>query len=555
MNVVWFVLSFVLVAFGQPSWLSWFGPFAAIFGFACFWLALQNLKTRLGRFALASLWFTAVQLVQLSWMTSIEFQGLYILFVFVWLASWLGVQFGLLSLLLPQEGMIKPLRLLAMASLWALFEWSRFYFLCGFTWNPSGLALAGNVYSLQMASLGGVLGLSLWVMLVNGVTFNLLTILKTRKIPALKSCLQWVALAAFPYLFGYAHLAYQDRRLAAEPQDAKLVVAMVQTGLLPPQKLVLPDRLHAFVSPWEQWRRILTFLKPLKETPVDLIVFPEVALPFQCDKAIYDHESVVEMLVQEMGKEVLPLLPPLHAPYAEKRRIEKKERWMVSNSYWAQLLANYFQAEVVIGLEDEERISQKSYNAAFHFSPKDSIIRRYEKRVLLPLAEYLPVRWLFPFVEKYGIRDLFTKGTGAKVFNGIVPLSISICYEETFPDLIREGRLLGAELLVNVTNDNWYPNSRLPKQHYDLGRLRAVENGMPLLRACNTGISAAIDSLGRPLCTMGELDEKNELLSGVLMAHLPLYHYRTLYTHWGDGGVVGLSLIFLGFFWRRRISN
>lgn len=549
---LYFASSFFLVAFGQPSWSPWLAPLAAVCGFALFWQSLVTIKTNLGRFALGSLWFTAVQLVQLSWMTSIEFQGVYILFVFFFLASWLGVQFGLLSLLIPKEGIIKPIRMLAIASLWALFEWSRFYFLCGFSWNPSGLALTANLWSLQMASLGGVLGLSFWVMLVNGASFNLLCDIRTRKLPALKPALIWGALAAFPYIFGIGHLTYQDRRFAAHPPKEKLMVAMVQTGLLPPEKLVLPDRLHTFVSPWEQWGRILSFLKPLKGTPLDLIVFPEVALPFQCDRTIYAQESVAKVLVEELGKDVLALLPPLHAPYAEKRRVDKKEQWMVSNSYWAQTLSNYFHAEVVIGLEDEERVSKKSYNAAFHFSPKDSTIRRYEKQVLLPLAEYLPMKWFLPFVEKYGIRDVFTKGTGTKVIKGIIPLSISICYEETFPDLIREGRLLGAELLVNVTNDNWYPSSRLPRQHYDLGRLRAVENGMPLLRACNTGITAAIDSLGRPICMMGELDEKNEYLSGALVASLPLYHYETFYTRWGDGGMVGLSLILLGVFWRRR---
>ncbi|MFI5334345.1 MAG: apolipoprotein N-acyltransferase [Chlamydiales bacterium] len=550
----WFLfsISYLLVAFGQPCWFGWLSPLSAACGFALFWTGLMQTESRLGRFALASVWFTAVQMIQLSWMTSIEFQGIYILIVYAWLASWLGVQFGLLSLLLPRQGMINGMRMLAIASLWVLFEWSRFYFLCGFSWNPTGIFLGKNLYSLQLATLGGVLGLSFWVMLVNASMFNVLRDIKNRRLPTLKNGLIWALLAAFPYLFGVLHLTYHKRLFLNEPAGRNLTVAMVQTGLLPPQKLVLPERLHAFVSPWDQWRRILTFLKPLNKTPLDLIAFPEVALPFQCDKAIYSYESVLQILVDELGKDVLKVLPPLHPPYAEKKRIDKKDQWMVSNSFWSQVLSNYFHAEIVMGLEDEERESKKSYNAAFHFSPKDTAIRRYEKRVLLPLAEYLPMNWLLPLVEKYGIRDVYTKGSGAKVFKGIVPLSISICYEETFPDLIREGRLLGAELLVNVTNDNWYPNSRLPQQHFDLGRLRAVENGMPLLRACNTGVSAAIDSLGRPICTMGELDEKSQWRSGALLATLPLYHYKTLYTFWGDGGVVGLSFILMGIFWRGR---
>lgn len=485
-------------------------------------------------------------------MTSIDFQGVYILFAYFWLATWLGVQFGLLSLLIPREGPIRSMRILAVASLWALIEWSRFYFLCGFSWSPSGLALTSCLTSLQFATVGGVLGLSFWVMLVNAAAYNVLDACFNRRLPALKGAVLWIGLAAFPYLFGVLHLNYHEEQLAAHPPEKELTVALIQTGLLPPEKLVLQEHLHHFISPWEQWKRILIFLKSVESSSLDLIVFPEVAVPFHCDKTIYPLESVIQILRQELGEGVLKTLPPLQFPFAGKKWIGSEERWMVSNSYWTQAISNYFESEVVIGLEHEDRDSKKSYNAAFYFAPNQTEVGRYEKQILLPMAEYLPCRSFLPFVETYGIKDFFTKGEGAKVFGEAAALSISICYEETFPDLIRENRLKGAEILVNVTNDNWYPSSKLPQQHYDLGRLRAVENGFPLFRACNTGVSAAIDSLGRPACIMCELGDDKQYLSGPLVATLPIYHYKTLYTFSGDGGVVGLSLILFGTFLRLR---
>lgn len=548
-----FLLSFVIVAFGQLSWVPWLAPIAGVMGFALFWRSLLFFATKFVRFWVATFWFTCVQLIQLSWMTAIEFQGVYILFAYCWLASWLGVQFGLLSLLIPQQGPMKVARILATAALWTLFEWARFYFLCGFSWNPSGLALTTNLLSLQMASIGGVLGLSFWVILVNGFAFNVFecfTRFTESKVYLFKIVLLWVGLAAVPYLFGLGHLAYYEYQTKKIPASQSLTVALVQTGLLPSEKLVLPERVHQFISPWEQWRRILGFLKKSPASKLDLIVLPEVAVPFHCNKMVYPQEAVVDMLIEELGPEVCDVLPPLQLPFAERTWIANEQKWLVSNSFWTQALSNYFQAEVVIGLEDEEKTTQKSYNAAFYFVPKSLSFSRYEKQVLLPMAEYLPSKLFQPFVETYGIQDFFTKGSGTKVFTGRIPFSISICYEETFPDLVREGRLQGAEILVNVTNDNWYPSSKLPKQHFDLGRLRAVENGMPLFRACNTGVSAIIDAVGRPLCIMGELDEQKQYLSGALVATVPIYHHHTLYTLCGDGAVVGLAWMLCGIFWR-----
>lgn len=109
---------------------------------------------------------------------------------------------------------------------------------------------------------------------------------------------------------------------------------------------------------------------------------------------------------------------------------------------------------------------------------------------------------------------------------------------------MRENSQKGAHLLVNLTNDGWYPRSTLPQQHLDHARLRTVENGLPLLRACNTGITTALDSHGR---TIAALDNSEEA-PGALQVDVPLHRYRTLYSRTGDALIVLLSGFCLIFF-------
>jgi apolipoprotein N-acyltransferase len=183
-----------------------------------------------------------------------------------------------------------------------------------------------------------------------------------------------------------------------------------------------------------------------------------------------------------------------------------------------------------------------TYNAAFHFFPLDFPYERYEKQILVPIGEYIPFRQWDRFAQfignQFGIYSSFDPGVESKVFKTPVPSGISICLEETFAHLIRQSRLKGAELFVNLTNDAWFPDSKLPYQHFDHGRVRAVENGVPILRACNSGISGAIDCFGRIVKTL-PVEKKGV---SILSVSLPIRSYTTLYTIWGDGAILGISL-------------
>ncbi len=497
-----FILSWLIVALGQPAWSPWLAPLAACIGYALFWRVAAQIPFSKKRFWTATAWFSAVQLIQLSWMTSTQFQGFYILFVYLAVVLWLGLQFGLVTLFIDKIPMV------ATAALWTLLEWTRLFVLCGFSWNPVGLSLSAFALPMQAASLFGILGLSFLVVLTNLAFWK-----KRRKVA--------IALALFPYAFGFVHTTLHQSKV---DQSRTMTVGLVQTGLLPSQKIPIEGHFKEFIPPSKQWQRIVNLLKTCEE-PLDLVVLPEFSVPNAAGYDAYPSSIVRNVFKDAFGSQK-----------ADALHIEDTIR--VSNQFWVQAIGKIFKTDVIAGLEAEE--GGLHFTSAFYCQPQEPKVQRYDKQILVPLAEYVPFEWVKALTRAYGITEFFTHGKESKVFASKVPLSASICYEETFSHLMRQNRQKGAAMFVNLTNDNWYPNSKLPQQHFDHARLRTVENGVPMVRACNTGITAAVDSLGR---IIGQITE--ETRAGVLVAKVPLYHYSTLYSLWGDWGIVSLSAVFI----------
>jgi apolipoprotein N-acyltransferase len=157
----------------------------------------------------------------------------------------------------------------------------------------------------------------------------------------------------------------------------------------------------------------------------------------------------------------------------------------------------------------------RAYNSIYIIDHAGSILSVYDKVHLVPFGEYLPFQ---DFLEGLGLRQItnmrggFIPGDRRRILNvprapDVLPL---ICYEIIFPQAIPPGERPG--WMVNLTNDGWFGASSGPYQHLQQARIRAIEQGLPVVRAANTGISAVIDPLGRiigslPLGTDGVLDE------------------------------------------------
>lgn len=546
-SVFLFLGSLLIVGFGQPAWVWWLGLIGSSIGFALIWRVLLNFPLAKHRFWIGTLWMMAVQMVQLSWMISHPF--LYIYGVYLFLAFVVGLQFGLLSLFITPKYLGKFRSLLFIACGWVLMEWCRLFFLSGFSWNPVGLALAGNLYSMQFASFWGIFGLSFWVMIV-----NLLALRTWSTGYCWKAGTGWVLAALLPFLFGVIQLSVHEDAL--DHHENYFTAVMVQPAFPAEEAMEFSDARSFIAFVEDEWKQILSITKQHHKDSLDLIVLPEFVVPLGSHSFMYPAENVHATFLDLFGEESLDHLPTLEHPLALE--VDGKG-WYVSNAYWAQAMANTFSSSVVVGLEDAEDIAgeRQFYSAALFFEPNklssQYLPRRYEKRVLVPMGEYLPFSFVKALAAQYGVTGSFTPGLEAKVFEaGGCPFGLSICYEETFADLTRENRQKGAEMLVNLTSDVWYPNSRLPQQHFDHSRLRAVESGIPLIRACNTGVTGAVDSLGRVVAILGENHPDPEWLSDSIQVKVPRYHYNTLYSHLGDSFIIGFSLLMTLLFFRTR---
>ena len=145
----------------------------------------------------------------------------------------------------------------------------------------------------------------------------------------------------------------------------------------------------------------------------------------------------------------------------------------------------------------------KLYNSASFFLPDGTYAGRYDKMHLVPFGEYTPYKPLFFFVGDLLDDLLFIPGSHRSVFPvADKKYGVFICYESIFGDELRHFALNGAQVLVNISDDGWYGDTSASWEHLDMVRMRAIENHRWVLRATNTGITAAIDPSGRITATI-----------------------------------------------------
>jgi apolipoprotein N-acyltransferase len=177
-------------------------------------------------------------------------------------------------------------------------------------------------------------------------------------------------------------------------------------------------------------------------------------------------------------------------------------------------------------------------NSAFLIGER-GVEARYDKMQLVPFGEYVPLKRLLFFVEAIAaeIGD-FTPGRESVVFplDG-APFGTVICYEVIFPDLFRRFVSGGATFMVNITNDAWFGDSSGPLQHLQTVPLRAVENGVAVVRAANTGVSALVSPRGAIGPTLG-LSQRGALTVEVLPRRR-----ATFYTRHGDVFAYAMSAV------------
>ena len=389
-------------------------------------------------------------------------------------------------------------RIFILAAAYAIAEWVRGNIFTGFPWNLPGYGWDASLAVLQSVSLVGVYGLSLLTILF-GASLALLFAPARAK--------EWPAAAALTLLFVLMWIGGAVRLNSAVPDVPGVHVRLVQPNV-PQQDKYMPS-LRA-----QHWRELmdLSLAKGSGPAPTH-IIWPESAPPFLLAR---EAQALDDVAILTGAKRVL--------------------------------MTGAARVDVEPGKEPT------FYNSFYIFAHGGQLIGTYDKFHLVPFGEYVPA-----FLQKLGLSNVvnipgsFGFGSGPQTFPvpGAPPVGPLICYEILFPGEVTARNR--PQWFVNVTDDSWFgpPSSSGPYQHLLIARVRAIEEGLPVARAANTGISAVIDPLGRIVAKLGSGE------AGVVDSTLPAALPETFFAKFGEAGFL-LMLIFagaVGLFWPAATSG
>ena len=407
------------------------------------------------------------------------------------LALFTALAFGLWGWAQQRLADTRAWALLGLALALALAAFARSTVLTGLPWNLPAMAWASWLYPAQLTAFIGVHGVSL------------VALLSVVPLFAAQAKWRWLALLIplLASLFGAARVHI------TQTINSDVHVAVIQPNLAQREKW-LPEKRQAHIDKTFALTRLALDYAP----HTDLLIWPETAIPALIDEGPGFADRLRANLPAGSGA----------VPYILTGAVRR----------------------------DITAAGQKFYNSAMLWSGDGHMLARSDKHHLVPFGEYLPLQdWL----ESIGLEQLARLRGGyhngpphARLSAARLPLMAPlICYEAIFPAL--SGGTPRPAVLVNITNDGWFGQWHGPYQHLVQARLRAIEQGVPLLRAANTGISAAFDGHGRVL------DHLPLGTAGSFSLPLPKPLPPTLYHHIGDAGFGLMCFALLGgLVWRRQ---
>lgn len=352
-------------------------------------------------------------------------------------------------------------RLFALAAGLGLSEWLRGHAFSGFPWNSFGMALGSNLVTAQLASLAGLYGLTIITVLIfsapaaaGGKSGFKRAIFGLPK-PAL------AAASAFTAIYAYGAL----RLAMAAPSNIEGVKLRIMQPNLPQDEKFRPENKAGILGHYLELSTRDAHGGHSGLEDVSALIWPESAFPFILSRAPW--------ALAKIGT----ALPPGAVLVTGAARIDGTDPASGRTLY---------------------------FNSIEVLRRGGQILGTYDKVHLVPFGEYLPFQ---AFFDRLGLRQFvhipggFEAGAGRRPLSvpGLPPVAPLICYEAIFPGEVVPAAP-GAErpgLLLNVTNDGWFGLTAGPYQHFAQARLRSIEEGLPLVRAANTGISAIVDPYGR----------------------------------------------------------
>jgi len=362
--------------------------------------------------------------------------------------------------------------------IWVTMEYLRSFLFTGFPWENLGYSQYHSLLLIQCADITGVYGISFLIVYVNSTLYLLLRGIPDKKIPY-KEIILALFIVIVVALYGRWQLIEIKKVTEA---SATMNVGLIQGNIDQNIKWNIAFREKAITTHQQ------LSLKALHEN-TRLIIWPESSTPFYFQSE-QDYQNRIFEIIYDSDTYLL-LGSPAYA---------------LRDGRWG------------------------NFNSAFLLSPSKKIIGRYDKIHLVPYGEYVPLKRFFPFINKMveGIGNFYP---GQKISLLSLPeasFGTLICYEIIFPDLTRRFVKMGAQFLVNITNDAWFGKTSAPYQHLSMATFRAIENRRFITRAANTGISALID-------VTGKIKSSSTLFTEALITgKIRLLTTQTFYTNYGD---------------------
>ncbi|MDZ4735290.1 MAG: apolipoprotein N-acyltransferase [Rhodospirillaceae bacterium] len=378
-------------------------------------------------------------------------------------------------------------RAIVFAIAWVVAEWGRSWVMGGFPWNLIAYSWAAIDEMMQPAALVGAYGLGFVTVLAATMPATIASAdARVALGRRLRPTLFAAALLALAGGFGIWRLAGADIVMVPD-----VTLRIVQPGI--PQ--TLKNDPAARQANFER-HRTLTLETPGFER-ITHVLWPEASVPYLIERE------------PGIGAFLASAVPP----------------------------GGYLLAGAVRGEPDSGTI-ERIFNGLSAIDPNGVRVATGDKFHLVPFGEYVPLRAWFPFIAKVTPGSLdFTPGPGPVTVRlpGLPAFSPLICYEVIFAgDVVDDTDR--PDWLLNLTNDGWFGISTGPHQHFAAARFRAVEEGLPLVRAANTGISGVVDAWGRIVLRTGLGDE------AVVDSGLPTALPATPYARWANLAPVLLLL-------------
>jgi len=374
-------------------------------------------------------------------------------FAMAGLPAGLAIFTGLVMLVLHVSRLTGIARVFLFAALYASAEWLRGHILTGFPWNLTGYGWSGSLAILQITSVIGIYGLSALTVLAASLP-ALASDKNIRKPFALTLVLLGILL--FAGLRGWG-----DQRLtqASDESVAGVGLRLVQPNIIQTEKWEPEFRARNF-------QRLIT-LSATPDTPgqkTTHIIWPETATAWFISQ-MPEARAAMQQSIPPGGYLIIGQLRQEAAPEGE---------------------------------------SPPYFNSLSVMNEHGRFIAHADKTHLVPFGEYIPLRKFLPFDPVAAGAADFSAGDGPLNLHiqNTPPFSPLICYEVIFPDAVAAPDE-HPQWLLNITNDAWYGHTAGPHQHLAIARVRSIEQGVPLVRSANTGISAIFDSWGREIKSLG----------------------------------------------------